>query len=71
MEISRSRIEGLLAAFPKLRSSEDQHTFIETGLMIYGDHPVRPDFGIEFRCGALCLSANGAAVHGVGYNKEQ
>jgi hypothetical protein len=30
MDVSRSRIEGLLAAFPKLIDSEGQHTFVET-----------------------------------------
>ncbi|CAG2256121.1 ARCN1 [Mytilus edulis] len=30
VEMTRSRIEGLLAAFPKLMSSGKQHTFVET-----------------------------------------
>lgn len=30
VELTRVRIEGLLAAFPKLMSSEKQHTFVET-----------------------------------------
>ena len=30
VEMTRPRIEGLLAAFPKLMSSGKQHTFVET-----------------------------------------
>jgi coatomer subunit delta len=35
IEISRIRIEGLLAAFPKLLSSGKEHTFVETDQVRY------------------------------------
>ena len=35
MEIQRSRIDGLLAAFPKLVSTDQQHTFVETDSVRY------------------------------------
>ncbi len=35
MPITKIRIEGLLAAFPKLLGSGDSHTFIETDAVRY------------------------------------
>jgi hypothetical protein len=35
IEISRIRIEGLLAAFPKLLSTGKEHTFVETDQVRY------------------------------------
>lgn len=35
MEMSRVRLEGLLAAFPKLVGTGKQHTFVETGNVRY------------------------------------
>ncbi|KAA0164997.1 hypothetical protein FNF27_00141 [Cafeteria roenbergensis] len=43
VDMPRSRIEGLLAAFPKLLSGQDksrQHTFIETGSVRYVYFPI-------------------------------
>jgi hypothetical protein len=38
--MTRSRIEGLLAAFPKLMSSGKQHTFVETESVRYVYQPL-------------------------------
>ena len=40
MDMSRIRIEGLLAAFPKLVGSGKQHTFVETENVRYIYQPM-------------------------------
>lgn len=44
VEISRVRIEGLLAAFPKLMHGDKQHTFIETESIRYVYQPLKTMF---------------------------
>ena len=40
MDMSRIRIEGLLAAFPKLVGSGKQHTYVETENVRYVYQPM-------------------------------
>lgn len=40
IEMPRSRIEGLLASFPKLIGAADQHTFVETDAVRYVYQPL-------------------------------
>lgn len=42
--MTRSRIEGLLAAFPKLMGSGKQHTFVETESVRYVYQPLEKLF---------------------------
>ncbi|KXS20873.1 clathrin adaptor, mu subunit [Gonapodya prolifera JEL478] len=44
VEMPRSRIEGLLASFPKLIGSGDQHTFVETDTVRYVYQPLEELF---------------------------
>ena len=44
VEMNRLRIEGLLAAFPKLMGTGKQHTFIETDSVRYVYQPVESIF---------------------------
>lgn len=49
MDMSRIRIEGLLAAFPKLVGSGKQHTFIETENVRYVYQPMEVSLKEENR----------------------
>lgn len=51
VDMSRIRIEGLLAAFPKLVGSGKQHTYVETENVRYVYQPM------EVRWGCLAYSA--------------
>ena len=58
VDMSRIRIEGLLAAFPKLVGSGKQHTYVETENVryIYQPMEVRPLWSC--RRDGLCQSAS-------------
>lgn len=62
-DMTRIRIEGLLAAFPKLVGSGKQHTYVETENVRYVYQPleVRPLRPLARRCG--CNAAARAARH--------
>ncbi|KAI8928048.1 hypothetical protein BC831DRAFT_450206 [Entophlyctis helioformis] len=44
VEMSRSRIEGLIASFPKLIGASDQHTYVETDSVRYVYQPLESLF---------------------------
>lgn len=57
MDMSRIRIEGLLAAFPKLVGSGKQHTYVETENVRYVYQPIE----VSGCCSCLQRFGNGAA----------
>jgi len=60
-EMSRIRIEGLLAAFPKLVGSGKQHTYVETENVRYVYQPIEVGVAGAGRVGGGTIAQRGAA----------
>jgi len=55
VDMTRIRIEGLLAAFPKLLGSNKEHTFVETDNVRYVYHPLESMY-------LLCITNKGSNI---------
>ena len=55
VDMTRIRIEGLLAAFPKLLGSNKEHTFVETDNVRYVYHPIENMY-------LLCITNKGSNI---------
>ncbi len=66
VELSKVRIEGLLAAFPKLMGTEKQHTFVETENVLFLF--MQTDLIMK---DPLCISTNGKLVHIIDHQQSQ
>jgi hypothetical protein len=67
MDMSRIRIEGLLAAFPKLVGSGKQHTYVETENVRYVYQPIEVSCAVQ----PAVYEISNAAHHYVQLQQQQ